>query len=245
MADGYSYVALLDVLGYRAHVKHDRDHGTLEFKDKLTAGMGALAAINEDDIRRVAISDTVILSTSNPAGLPELLSACVKLFVSFMRQGLLLRGGVAYSQHFHNADVTYSHALTLAHALEHDEAIWPRILVAKAALDVSAQNGRDLSGTGLIHEWNGRYLLDIVPEGGWKDVFDCAERMFKDVLPNCPEDVFVKFILLEKFLMSHPRRTKRRSGFVHSFVPYDAPVASILPSVDQGSAAAVLASGQA
>lgn len=214
MADGYSYVALLDVLGYRAYVKRDREHGSLDFKDKLTAGMAALGAINEDDIRRVAISDTVILSTSNPMGLPDLLSACVTLFVSFMKQGLLLRGGVAYSQHFYNGSVTYSHALTLAHALESAEAIWPRILVAKGALDASAENGKDLSGSGLVHCWNGRYLLNTVPSGRWGEVYQCARKMFGDLGDGCSEDVFLKFVLLEKFLLNHPEKPKRKAGFV-------------------------------
>jgi hypothetical protein len=221
MADGFSYVALLDVLGYRAHVKRDRDHGTLDFKDKLAAGMGALAAINEDDIRRIAISDTIILSTSSPTGLSDLLAACVKLFLSFMRQGLLLRGGVAYSQHFHNGDVTYSHALTLAHALEHNEAIWPRILVAKDALDASVGNGKDLFGSGLIHIWNERYLLNVVPHGQWNEVFTCARKIFSDLGASCPEDVFVKFILLEKYLMNHPERPKRKAGFIQAPLPYE------------------------
>jgi hypothetical protein len=213
MADGYSYVALLDVLGYRAHVNRDRQHGSLLFRDKLTAALSVLNDLNEDDIRRVAISDTVILSTSNPVGLSVLLDACVRLFVSFMAQGLLLRGGVAYSQHFQNGSVTYSHALTLAHELEHEKAIWPRILIADGAVQASRANGNDLI-EGLLLRWNNVNLLNIVPAGQWKHVYSCASDMFKAIENECPEDVFVKFQLLETFLLSHPEKPRRARGFI-------------------------------
>lgn len=214
MADGYSYVALLDVLGYKAHVNRDRQHGTLLFKDKLSLALSALNEINEDDIRRVAISDTVILSTSSPAGLPVLLDACTTLFVSFMKQGLLLRGGVAYSQHFQNGSVTYSHALTLAHQLEHERAIWPRILVAHGALEASKANGHDLAGSGRILIWNDANVLNVVPEGAWQEIFSCAQLMYKEISKDCAEDVFVKFQLLERFLLSHPQRGRGARGFM-------------------------------
>jgi hypothetical protein len=218
MADGYSYVALLDVLGYRSHVKKDRDHGRLDFKDKLTEALGVLRNINEDEVRSVTISDTVILSTSNPVGLRELMSACSLLFVSFMRHGLLLRGGIAYSQHFHSGNVTYSHALTLAHGLESENAIWPRILIASGALDASLANGADLRGDGLIISWNGVNILNILHGVEWTDIYRCVSEIYENEKSQMPEDVFTKFVLFERFMMNHPSRPRRVRPFIDSMV---------------------------
>jgi|GEM_PF-4705972 len=220
MADGYSYVAFLDVLGYRALVQADRERGTLDFKNKLTKALSALDDINEDDVRTVAISDTIILSSSNPKGLPIVMDACVKLFISFLDMGLLLRGGIAYSQHFQSKAVTYSHALTIAYKLESEGAIWPRILVAGEAIEASVANGVGIAGTDSVTTWHDAHLVDVAAAGRWEKIFSCVKKMYKENRAGMREEVLAKYLLLENFLLSHPDRKKGARRFTSIPVKY-------------------------
>ena len=125
----YVYVALLDVLAYRGRLQADRDSGTLSFKDDLQRAMTVLGDINEADFQYQAISDTIIITCPRREGFTDLLGLLKGVFVSFLKEGLLLRGGVAYSQHFKSSHVTYSHAIALAYELESRQAVYPRIVI--------------------------------------------------------------------------------------------------------------------
>ena len=73
MAKTYSLVALLDVLGYRNHLKSDRSTGSEMFKLKLESALTVLASINETELSYQAISDTIIIAANQSTPIADFL----------------------------------------------------------------------------------------------------------------------------------------------------------------------------
>lgn len=136
MARTYSLVALLDVLAYRNHIKADRTSGKESFKGKLEAAISVLTSINETELSYQAISDTIIIAANPSAALSEFLRTIGLVQRAFLRNGLLIRGGLAFEQHFKSGNLTYSHALAVAYELEQKQAIYPRVVVDKSVIEM-------------------------------------------------------------------------------------------------------------
>ncbi|CAB3879163.1 MULTISPECIES: hypothetical protein [Achromobacter] len=136
MAKTYSLVALLDVLAYRNHLKIDRSLGNETFKEKLVAALAVLSSLNETEITYQAISDTIIIAANSSTEISTFLSTIAKVQRSFLQSGLLIRGGVAFEQHFKSGHITYSHALAVAYELEQKQAIYPRVVIDRSVIEM-------------------------------------------------------------------------------------------------------------
>lgn len=136
MAKTYSLVALLDVLAYRNHIDTDRTSGTESFKAKLEAALSVLTSINETELAYQAISDTIIIASSPSATLSHFIRTVATVQRAFLKNGLLIRGGIAFEQHFKSGNLTYSHALAVAYELEQKQAIYPRVVVDKSVIEM-------------------------------------------------------------------------------------------------------------
>lgn len=202
----YAYAALLDVLGYRERLKRDRDNGHMSFQDALRRALSSLGEVNEARFQYRAISDTILIYCADQQGFPELAKLLQGLQRAFMAEGLLLRGGVAYGQHFHSGSITYSHALALAYELESKVAIYPRIVVDQNVIQVQRQIQVNVP-EGLLAQHNGVYFIDIVGGGGWAEVYRMAKDIFdaeQDSIKS-QESAFMKHAWLQSFILDHPR----------------------------------------
>jgi hypothetical protein len=144
MSKTYSLVALLDVLGYKNQINSDRSSGNEAFKKKLEAALAVLTTINETEIVYQAISDTIIIAANASTQLSEFIRTIAIVQRAFLKNGLLIRGGVAFEQHFKSGNLTYSHALAIAHELEQKQAVYPRIVVDKSVFQM-IQSGTKFS----------------------------------------------------------------------------------------------------
>jgi hypothetical protein len=71
---------------------------------------------------------------SMPAGTgARILGVASKLTISLLRKGFLVRGGVTLGPLYHKDNVVFGPALNEAVRLEHEEAIYPRILISADA----------------------------------------------------------------------------------------------------------------
>jgi len=93
----YVYTAMLDVLGYRNRLQDDRNHGTLSFKYELQRALQVLAKINQADYDYQAISDTIIITCNKREEFIGFLLTIKSVVLSFLRENLFVRGGIAYS----------------------------------------------------------------------------------------------------------------------------------------------------
>lgn len=142
MSRTYSLVALLDVLAYRNHLKTDRSSGTETFKTKLESALLVLSSINETELSYQAISDTIIIAANPSMILSDFISTIAAVQRAFLQSGLLIRGGIAFEQHFKSGNLTYSHALAVAYELEQRQAIYPRVVVDQSVIEMLRTGNR-------------------------------------------------------------------------------------------------------
>ena len=136
MAKTYSLVALLDVLAYKNHISTDRANGTESFKAKLETSLSVLTSINETELSYQAISDTIIIAANPSAVLSDFLATIAGVQRAFLKNGLLIRGGIAFEQHFKSGNLTYSHALAIAHDIEQKQAVYPRVVIDRSVIEM-------------------------------------------------------------------------------------------------------------
>lgn len=185
MARTYTLVALLDVLGYRNHLKADRSSGSELFKNKLEAALSVLNSINETELSYQAISDTIIIAANPSTTISQFVSTIALVQRAFLGNGLLIRGGVAFEQHFKSGSVTYSHALAVAYELEQKQAIYPRVVVDKSVIEMlrtgsrfAQDDAKRLEDERLICSQNGIYFVNFV-EGYVDGCYELAKRIFE------------------------------------------------------------------
>lgn len=218
----YSYVCFIDILGYRHHLDLDRKSGTMEFKTKLSDSMSILDTIDEGIFSVQAISDTVILSCPRHDKFIEFLKLIRNVFLKFLDNGLLIRGGVAYSRHFRSKNITYSHALALAYENESKQAIYPRIVMDKElmAMYLSTETLMPITGTKLLCQLNGVMFLNIISsEAEWALVYEKARSIFlKDqpILKN-DETAFYKHLWFQEYIFSSPNRKMSEKRYIPEF----------------------------
>lgn len=187
----YTFVSLLDVLGYKNKINDDRQNGKEDFKLKLESSLSILSEINETEISYQAISDTIIVSAHPSTPFSEFLTVLARVHRSFLKNGLFLRGGISFAPHFKSGPLTYSHALPVAYDIEQKQAIYPRIVIDRNIMEMVTQGGKlesemsRIATNKLICRENGIYFINTVgdsPESCYalaKKIYD-AEAAFLD-----------------------------------------------------------------
>jgi hypothetical protein len=202
----YVYVAILDILGYRYHLQEDKRLGVLEFKDALQNSLQVLSRFNEADLNYQAISDTIIIICPNQDKFIDFLNAIKTTFLSFLCEGLFLRGGIAYSQHFKSTHITYSHSIARAHQLENSDAIYPRVIIDYNIIDMfkASEELSKLIESNYICVHNGMYFLNILDASNWKNVFQWSRQLYLKDIPQIrrKEHEFIKHAWFENYLFS-------------------------------------------
>lgn len=169
----YAYMAYLDVLGYREFLDADVKSGGLEFKEKLTRAFRACEDINTSVFRYQAISDSIFISSIMRDQPEEFLELLRKIFRYFLVEGLCIRGGASYGQHFHGTTITYSHVLAKAYNLESKIACYPRIMIDNNILDMYPR----LVRSDYILKSGKAWFLNIATEESWPHLWAAAKRL--------------------------------------------------------------------
>ena len=204
----YIYACLLDVLGYREWLERDRLQGSFEFKELLEQALSCLNSINDAEYSYQAISDTIILTCSEKARLIPFFEVVRGVQLSFLKSGLLLRGGISYGQHFRSGAITYSPAYAAAHESESRLAIYPRVVIDENILQMfEGDNFLDeIQGSGLLCRRNGVYFINILTQQNWTEVYEMAKGIYEKDSEQLlkKEPVFAKHAWLEEYLFSSP-----------------------------------------
>jgi len=214
----YVYAALLDVLGYRNRLDDDRKRGSLSFKDELQRALDILTSINEVTYNYQAISDTIILTCSQQDGFLEFMNTLKNIFISFLKEELFIRGGVAYSQHFKSMHITYSHAVALAYEIESKTSIFPRVVIDHNIILMleSSQENHPIYESGLICSQNGIYFLNIADKTNWEDIYKYAKSIYIRESNQIygRENEFLKHVWFENFLFASPFANKDYDQYI-------------------------------
>lgn len=204
----YLYCAFIDVLGYKFYLERDRREGTLRFKDSLIRAMRCFSDVNHAIFSHQAISDSIIVYCTDRDQLPEFLSLLSEVFIGFLNEGMYIRGGLSYSLHYQNGNVTYSHAIARAYELENTAAIYPRIVVDNnvyAMWQTTGQIAR-LAENEIICESNGVFFVNILSSLNWQSAYDLAKKIYLEDSVEIVGDerVFQKHKWFQEYLLSSP-----------------------------------------
>ncbi len=209
----YSYVALLDVLGYREYLERDRTTGQFEFKEAMRRALSIFTTVNQVEFGYTAISDTIIVTCSSREKVVDFLRLLKRIQVSFLKEGMFLRGAAVYAQHFQSGNLTYSHALARAYEIEQEAAIYPRIMLDRNIIEMFATTEKEtgLLSSGLVAEWNGAFFVNILDSRNWLAVYSAASEMFERDSAKLVghESAFAKHVWFENYLFSI-RKTKQK-----------------------------------
>ena len=142
---GYSerYVAFVDILGFSEIVRQSDSDKTPKRYDALVKTLSEIGTRESSadeiigvDFQFQSFSDSIVLSTTaNPTGLIYLLSTIIELSIRLLRNGLLLRGGMAKGKLHHNGGVMFGPAFLEAYRIENMIAKYPRIILSKEAYE--------------------------------------------------------------------------------------------------------------
>lgn len=215
----YRFFAFLDLLGYKELIKKDLNNGSTALRDKLTAAFGALGHINEADVTIKAISDSIFLTLNNDdQGFLFFASVIRDLQVAFINSGLLLRGGIAFNQHFENGKVTYSPALLDAHQLETQHAFFPRVVVHDSVV-AKLRNEDKLDmilNAGLLVKHSSTYQIHFIHHDNWHSLFEGLKNIARSDYVAIEKDprVFAKHWYLQEYLSAHRPKNHRFKAYL-------------------------------
>lgn len=200
----YAYVAYLDILGYKELLDADVHAGTQTFKDRMTRAFRTFEDINTSRYHYKAISDSIFITCTDRAAAKEFLCVVRDIYISFLTEGLMIRGGVSFGQHFENPSITYSPVLTKAYLLESEIAEFPRIMVDSNLDDMFPE----LKNESLILRTGNHWFLNIVTNETFTAVWDAAECAFKSSKPAIQksERIRIKHRWLQDFLIEVARK---------------------------------------
>lgn len=221
MTPTYIYTALVDVLAYRYRLEQDQKNGEFTFKDDLQGALGIFDKINSAVFGVQAISDTIILTCNNHANLIEFLCVLKSVFIAFLQKGLFIRGGVAYSRHFENGRLTYSHAIARAHELEEKRAIYPRIIIDENIIGMCTGEAGfpNLTGQSLLIKQNGVCFLNVVDKKNWEELYHLASQIYlsdkEKIVKN--EKAFSKHSWFENYLFSIKNQEMVKDRYIEKF----------------------------
>jgi hypothetical protein len=133
---GFGIVAFLDVLGFAQLVESDARAPVPTHLDRLLNSFAeARSFIPAGTLNLRSFSDSIIIAGDlSGDGVVAAFRSVVGLQRVLLRNGVLVRGGLAFGKHFADADSMYSEALVKAYKLERDQARFPRVLVSQDLL---------------------------------------------------------------------------------------------------------------
>ena len=206
MSSEYAYTALIDVLSYKYRLETDIQKGEEAFKKDLELSLSVFDHVNMSVFNVQAISDTVIITCNTHDKFPDFLSIIKKVFVSFLRRGLFVRGGVAYSKHFQNGRLTYSHAIARSYEIESLEAVFPRIVIDNNILDMYRSSSRlpEIFNQNFFQIENGTVYLDIINESNWNEIYEAARKIFIESKDHLVRNIsaYTKHLWFERYLFN-------------------------------------------
>jgi len=156
-----SYVAFLDLLGFKAAVDEaDSDPAKQSFiLEILHLVKDTLCENPHTRMRLSYFSDCLIASVDRtPRGLYELIVSISTLTVNLLQRDVLVRGGLAAGGAHHSDGFVYGKAVNKAVIME-TRAEYPRTLLSSEAVSDAKEYG--LVETGLLASTNDRLFVDL------------------------------------------------------------------------------------
>lgn len=141
----YSYVAFLDILGFKNMIFDDMNKVYLalnkvkEFSSSYCNVTNSMTDISIDVLPKATMfSDSVVISIpESDCYLEQFVKIVSKLQYELLKDGILLRGGIELGYIFHDNYFVFGESLVKAYLLECETAKYPRIMISEEAVRAS------------------------------------------------------------------------------------------------------------
>lgn len=198
-------VLFLDILGFKELIDTGQEQ---KIYSVLTTSSEFSRAINSapEMFKATAFSDSLVVSCKlDKIGVRGILNAAAILVWSFLRQGILTRGGISCGDMHHTKDRLFGPAMNSAYKLESEFAIFPRVLVSDEVVSMIRRDELDgtVTAVGLLdpavlrQDFDGQWHIHFmnhhlnspfsasITEGEKVDIFNSKVKLVESCL-NCP-----------------------------------------------------------
>ena len=192
------FIAFVDILGFKEIVKKATNN--LDYQKVVSKVLNYIAKVRNDNyygnwskygiFNDVSVfSDSIVISypcdRSDGDGLFYLLMDLIHLCFILIRNGIFVRGGITVGKVIHDQNIIWGPAFVEAYELENHNAIYPRIIIDKKAIEKGKElyaqkfpydrDGDDLDKLILLDE-DSAYFLDYLSQ---YDEFDYLQDYFE------------------------------------------------------------------
>ncbi len=132
-------VCYIDLMGFSAAVsaRSKEPNGLSEITALLRKAEALVKGYSDADLRFQSLSDSIFISTVNrsPDNVLSLLTCAQDLFIFFLTEGFLARGGIASGPCVFTESIVLGEPVVRAVKLESQIAEYPRIVLSKGTMD--------------------------------------------------------------------------------------------------------------
>lgn len=147
----YSYVAFLDILGFKNMIFNDIDkvmfalNKVKEFSILYCNATNAVSSMSEDVLPKATMfSDSIVISVPECDCYLEEFVKIISIFqYELLKEGILIRGGIELGYMYHDNFYSFGEALVNAYLLECETAIFPRVVISNEAIRISQDSKND------------------------------------------------------------------------------------------------------
>ena len=164
------FIAFVDIIGFKEIVKKAK--GNDEYQKKISEVLNYIAKIKNDNYHGewaeygvnsdVAVfSDSIVISYScnkDYDGLYHLLMDLIYICFTLIQNDIYVRGGITVGEVIHDQNISWGPAFVEAYKLEEENAIYPRIIIDKKAID----RGKEIYACEFPHDEGGDDLDDFI-----------------------------------------------------------------------------------
>lgn len=178
-------VAFVDIMGFKNLVQESLNspdtadclHKALKRIYNLKAAndeMENILSLREYGVEITAFSDSAVISypIDYEGGFFMILLDVIHLQLELACYGILIRGGIAIGELYHDGHIVYGPAMNEAYRLESQEAVYPRVIVEEKTIlegiekTFASQNGPELEAeyvrSCIRRDEDGKYFLDML-----------------------------------------------------------------------------------
>ena len=179
--------------------------------------------MNEADVSIQGISDSIFLTlNTDTLGFEFFVEVVRDLQLAFIKNGLLLRGGIAFNQHFQNGKVTYSPALVDAYELETKSAFFPRIVIHQAVIAKLGNEKKleEVINKKLLINHAAIYQVHFINNENWNNLYTQLSSIAKNnmAMIECDPRVYAKHWYLQEYMENYRPKGSRFRKYLPSWL---------------------------
>lgn len=236
------FIAFVDILGFKEIVKKAKND--INFQNDISAVLNYIAKIRNDNYHGYlskygiyndvsVFSDSIVISypcnCSDGAGLFHLLMDLIFMCFDLINHGIYVRGGITVGEIIHDQNISWGPAFIAAYELEENQAVYPRIIVDKNAIEIAKaiykrkfpydKDGDYLDKLIALDE-DGIYYLDYLSQySEFDDISDyiiCLKLIRENIVYNIQNSSITKIKDKYDWFAKYFNRTIANLPFTHN-----------------------------